>query len=54
MTVESSTKDLLVNVSFPPIVATVPVVGRVTFVAPVVVKVNAFAPEVVKFYEKFK
>ena len=40
---------LFVNASVPANVATVPVVGKVTFVAPVVVKVTLFAPLVVKF-----
>ena len=37
---------LLVKVSEPASVASVPVVGSVTFVAPVVVRVNVLAPEV--------
>ena len=40
---------LLVKVSAPAKVATVPVVGKVTFVAPVDVSVMLFAPLVVKF-----
>jgi hypothetical protein len=39
---------LLVKVSAPFNVASVPVVGKVTSVAPVVVKVREFAPEVIK------
>ena len=39
---------LLVSVSAPARVASVPVVGKVTFVAPVAVNVSAKAPEVVK------
>ena len=37
------------SVSDPANVASVPVVGRVTFVAPVVVSVKADAPDVIKF-----
>ena len=44
----------MVNVSAPANVESVPVVGRVTFVAPEVVKVNAFAPAVVKSPAKVK
>ena len=40
---------LLVRVSMPARVASVPVVGSVTLVAPVVVKVSALAPDVAKF-----
>ena len=36
------------SASFPARVASVPVVGRVTFVAPVVVRVREFAPEVIR------
>jgi hypothetical protein len=43
---------LLVKVSVPANVARVPVVGRVTFVAPVEVKVVAKAPAVTKFPPK--
>ena len=39
---------LLVSVSAPARVASVPVVGKVTFVAPVAVKVRENAPEVAK------
>ena len=39
---------LLVSVSVPASVASVPVVGRVTFVAPVLVSVMELAPEVIR------
>ena len=39
---------LFVRVSAPANVASVPVVGKVTFVPPVVVNVSANAPEIVK------
>ena len=39
---------LLLNVSVPAKVASVPVVGKVTLVVPVVVKVREYAPEVAK------
>ena len=43
---------LFVSVSEPARVASVPVVGNVTLVAPVVVKVRLLAPEVVRFPAK--
>jgi len=43
-------KLLLVKVSVPPSVAKVPVVGKVTFVAPVLVNVVAKLPDVVKSF----
>lgn len=43
---------LFVSVSEPARVASVPVVGNVTFVAPVVVRVRLLAPEVVKLPAK--
>lgn len=46
---ESAVSDLFVNTSVPASVASVPVVGSVTFVTPVNVRVLANAPEVVKF-----
>ncbi len=49
-----SVKVLLVKVSVPAKVAKVPVVGKVTLVAPAEVKVIAFVPAVVKFCPKVK
>ena len=44
--ISGDVKVLFVNVSVPASVASVPVVGKVTFVVPVVVKVSALAPAV--------